>query len=387
MHYFIFAAAALSVSQPSSVPRRAPQPPISSTPTTAAARKLDPPLLTAYIKQAKTLDNLLLQRKRHAASFNHIHCSAFWARAGQLRPNSADRRAFVPAIDLTLPFVESSFGRRELAGTAHGLARAGLGQTSEAQPLWTALATASAARLAEFTPRELSTVAWAFAKSQPRASATEQPAAEVQQLFDAIAEEAPRRLSGFTPQGLSNLAWAYASTGRAPPKLFSALAAHAAERADDLNCQEIANLGWAFAAVARPAPALFGALAAAARPRLSAATLDGFATRELAMLGWAFAVVDDAEAGEVLFGGDSPFARECEAALGAMDAAAWHARVGSVTQLHQWHLWRLERGGAWPGFSASFAARVRSAFFAEAEGPRFFFRGRGTQMIDNRKSK
>ena len=54
-----------------------------------------------------------------------------------------------------LPFVLKDFERAELAGTAHGLAKAGLCKMAEVQPLWVALEEACIKRLHEFTPREL----------------------------------------------------------------------------------------------------------------------------------------------------------------------------------------------------------------------------------------
>ena len=336
-----------AVTQPSrSPPTRVPQ---------RSARKLDPPLLTAKIKQSKSLSALIQQYDRHGGDFNHIHCSAFWARAGQLgnvqRSGDIDITDFETVLRHTESFVDTKYGRRELAGTAHGLAKVGLGLSTQAQPLWSALAATSTERLDEFTPRELPVLAWALAKARLQTP-------ESNALFDSIAKESIKKLSGFSPQGLANLAWSFATAGRAAPELFTALATVATQRAADFNPQETANICWAFAALARPAPEFFNAIAAAARPRLEA-----FAAHELAMLGWAFAVVDAGSAGDVLFGGDSPFVRECEAAMRDEDNA------GSFTQLHQWSLWRLERGGAWPGFTAAFGARCRNAFFSEGVPP------------------
>ena len=54
-----------AVTQPSRTPpTRVPQ---------RSARKLDPPLLTAKIKQSKSLSALIQQYDRHGGDFNHIH--------------------------------------------------------------------------------------------------------------------------------------------------------------------------------------------------------------------------------------------------------------------------------------------------------------------------
>ncbi len=303
---------------------------------------------------------------------------------GQLTSRGSDHAARLsPALMRTVPLVVAEFGMRELAGTAHGLARAGLGRDAEARPLWLALTTTSIERLHTFSPRELSTLAWSLAKAKL-------PHADTEVVFDAIAFEARPRLSGFSPQGLSNLVWAYATAGHSAHELFAAFEPISTQRVADFNTQELANIAWAFAQMGRTAAdELFVAIAGAAR-----AQIYSFATHELAMLGWACAVVDaPEEAASILFGDGSPFVRLCEDALceSAEECAVGEDRrqdstlmqleeirarrrsrgpdggaAGSLTQLHQWSLWRVERGERWDGFSPEFAARCCDVFFAEA---------------------
>ena len=90
--------------------------------------------------------------------------------------------------------------------------KVGLGLSTQAQPLWSALAAASTERLDEFTPRELPVLAWALAKARLQTP-------ESNALFDSIAKESIKKLSGFSPQGLANLAWSFATAGRAAPLL------------------------------------------------------------------------------------------------------------------------------------------------------------------------
>ena len=164
--------------------------------------------MTANIKKAANRHQLLKQFTKYGDDFNHIHCAAFWGRFGQLSSYGAEHSEWLqPVVDKSLPFVHKDFGRAELTGTAHGLAKAGLGKMAEVQPLWTALTETCIERLHEFTPRELGTLAWSLGKSRLQNALTDE-------LLEAIARASLPRLSGFAPQGLANLAWAYATAGQ-----------------------------------------------------------------------------------------------------------------------------------------------------------------------------
>lgn len=310
----------------------------------AARPSIDPPLLTANIRKSPSIAVLAKQHVRHGDAFNHIHCAAFWARAGQLSSelDAPLAEQLDEVLVRTLPHVSASFGRRELAGTAHGLAKSGFGSLDRAQPLWSEIVSASLEQIQDFTPRELATLAWSLARAR------QQP----HELFDAIAVESSSRMSGFSPQGLATLAWGFATSGCASPTLSDAIEATATSRVADFNEQELANVAWSVASLGRPAPQLFRAIAEVAAPQVHS-----FRRQHLALLGWSFAVVDS-DAGDTLFGSSS-YVQACEAEM------AESSNAGFLTQLYQWSLWRLERGAAWPGFSPPFEARCRNAFFAE----------------------
>ena len=251
------------------------------------------------------------------------------------------------------------FGCRELAGTAHGLATAGLGG-AQLEPLWDAIAKSGAKRISTFTPRELATTAWSFgkrrsvslmAKDAPNSAATDA-------LFAALAAQSVVSLSGFTPQGLANLAWAFASAGQQPRSssqavgaLFDALAAACARRADALKPRELAMVAWAYASLGRIGGSAVPLAVALARS--ASARLESFSGRELGMMGWSFAIFDVPEASEVLFGASSPFAQLAEEKLragfrGGADGKPASKQLPSrrdastLTQLHQWSLYRAE---------------------------------------------
>ena len=73
------------------------------------------------------------------------------------------------------------------------------------------------------------------------------------------------------------------------------------------------------------------------------------------------------EASELLFGGGSPYTRAVESSAKGLQGGGRDA--GTLTQLHQWSLYRVEKGGKWPGFSAAFCAKCRNAFFSETVVP------------------
>ena len=79
--------------------------------------------LTNSIKVASTLPSLLDLHQQQRDRFNHIHLSAFWARAGALGMRSHGTTAEVlrPVIDDTLEMcAEGAFGCRQLTSTSHG---------------------------------------------------------------------------------------------------------------------------------------------------------------------------------------------------------------------------------------------------------------------------
>ena len=120
------------------------------------------------------------------------------------------------------------------------------------------------------------------------------------------------RLREFGPQHLANTAWAFAAASHKAPALLDAVAAAAVLRLREFNPQELANTAWAFAAADHIAPALF-----------------------------------DSDAFVQLCAVERSFAPE------------------NLHQLHQWQLWREERGAAWPPLPPELAQRCRDAFSSE----------------------
>ena len=146
------------------------------------------------------------------------------------------------------------------------------------------------------------------------------------------------------------MAWAFAAAGHASPELFNTISAEAVrQRLDNFIPQGLSNMAWAFATAGHASPELFNAILAEAVRR----GLGDFNPQHLSNMAWAFAVANLASADE-LFGSTS-FVTRCallEASFSRSD----------LRQLHQWSLWRKERGTRWPGLPNSLRQACRHAF-------------------------
>ena len=108
-------------------------------------------------------------------------------------------------------------------------------------------------------------------------------------------------------------------------------------------------MAWAFATAGHASPELFNAISAVAVRR----GLGDFNPQELSNMAWAFAVANLASADELF--GSTIFVTRCallEASFSRPD----------LSQLHQWSLWREERGARWPGLANSLRQTCRHAF-------------------------
>ncbi len=106
------------------------------------------------------------------------------------------------------------------------------------------VALAAREALPEFAPRDLASLAWAFAKSAAREEAA---------FLDGIARAARRRLRELQASELTNTAWAFATLGfrrdGGGAELLRAVAAEALRRLDAFGPQDLALATWAFATV------------------------------------------------------------------------------------------------------------------------------------------
>ena len=262
-----------------------------------------------------TVADVLAAHHEHGHRFGAAEIAASWNKLGKLVRRPAERRSLGrDATPLLAPLAEQTLQAvpklpaRALANTVHGVASVQARVWWQAgAALWRAMAARGVQVADEASPQELSNTAWAYATAGHAAPA----------LFDAIAAASVARVGDFKPQNLSNTAWAYATAGHAAPALFDAIAAASVARVGDFKPQELSNTAWALAVADVSADDLFG----------SPLFVDRCAAHEHA------------------------FAR------------------AERRQLHQWQLWRDERGGAWPPLPRTLSKRCRAAFVAEEGKP------------------
>lgn len=282
-----------------------------------------PALLTANIKNARTMEELFEKVNAHVRLFNHIHLSACWNSIGHLAASAGHGWVHMHAAAVeslvahTMHTVKngSEIRARELANIAHGLAKCGHGGAMSS--LMAALARPIELRSAEANEQELANAAWAFAKvgqhdgelfaALARAAAPRLGTFKGQELaniswafataglseaslFAALARVIERRLADFTVQGLANTVWAFAKAGHADASLLQAMASKTRQRVEELHAQDLAQTAWAFAKVGHCDADLFSALAGATRQ-----CLDKFTAQGLANTIWAFAKVGHLE--------------------------------------------------------------------------------------------
>jgi hypothetical protein len=86
--------------------------------------------------------------------------------------------------------------------------------------------------------------------------------------------------------------------------------------------------------------------------------LGGFNEQNLTITAWAFAVADPSTADELF--GTASFTTRCAHLETSFSLA-------HLSQLHQWSLWREERGALWPGLPESLRQACRDAFITQGE--------------------
>ena len=168
-------------------------------PQCTSGAAFDPRQLTAKIKQASTVEELLQLHELHSTAFNDIHISATWTKLKNLNGRLSES-GLKTLVRHTLQMTKKGeMGARQMANVAHAVVKCALRGTT-LNNLFDALASASVARVREFNPQELANTAWAYATAGHAAP----------QLLDALASASVARVREFNPQNLANTAWAYA---------------------------------------------------------------------------------------------------------------------------------------------------------------------------------
>jgi len=279
---------------------------VASRPKAAA---VDPRHLTVNLGKSRALPELLSLHQRHGDHFNGFHIAAFWSKFKALAHGELGglRDRLAPVCEQTVRMLPE-LDARQLANVAHAFAKAGLIGAGPWESVWAALPEAALRSLGDGNPQDFSNTAWAFATAGHVAP----------ELFNAISAEAlRRRLGGFNAQDLSNTAWAFATAGHESSELFHAISAEAVRRG-----------------------------------------LGGFNPQHLSNTAWAFAVSNPLRADELF--GTALFTTQC---ANVEKSFSCTARL----QLHQWSLWREERGALWPPLNESLRQACHDAFITPGE--------------------
>ena len=167
--------------------------------------------------------------------------------------------------------------------------------------------------LPELNARALANLAHAFAKAGLVGTGP------WESVWTALPEAIRRSIRRFDPQQFSHTAWAFAKAGHLSTELFKAISAEVVRRGlGDVNAQALSNTAWAFG-------------------------------------GW------NPPSADMLFGTTSFTARcaQLEKSFARLD----------YSQLHQWSLWREERGTQWPRLPESLRQTCHNAFVEEEGQP------------------
>ena len=224
----------------------------------ALSTPLAPQQLTARLRDAPNLKQLIKQHSLHGDSFNSFHYGAFWSTAQRLAKRStrwidANPHALTPVCQQTaeaLPTLEP----RTLAMISYSLAKGGYHRGEPWDALWEVLPAVAGANVEVMNTQELANTAWAFAKAKRRS----------RHLFEAIATEGAarvtRRRGEVSARHGATLLWAFATARVEAPHLFDAVATHTTELGGH-KAQEMTNLAWAYATLGVRSPELFQRIA------------------------------------------------------------------------------------------------------------------------------
>ena len=299
---------------------------------TRSSAKTQPRLLNK-IKASKNLDDLLTIIEKNHSYLNAAAVRESLQKAANLEQKQGrslsrsmrDRLKKVVSQHLEQHMTDriSDYSAFDLASCAHKLAKMRLG----GNPTFQAIEKEALIKLADFNPRSLANLVWAFEKAEEEAhqlfeavddylqshpellkqftpqelsnvvlayAKAEEKAPRLFQAVEAHLHSHPELLKGFTPQGFSNLVHAYAKAEEKAPRLFQAVEAHLHSHPELLKGftpQGFSNLVHAYAKAEEKAPRLFQAVEAHlhSHPEL----LKGFTPQNISNLLWAYAKAEE----------------------------------------------------------------------------------------------
>ena len=213
--------------------------------------RVDPPLLTAWLKRATSPEQLLQLVQQHAADLNHIHVSAAYTQAvrvcepcaaGEQQRPSATAQQLLSELHRVAVRVQRQCGARELSNIIWSCGR--LSSPATVQQLLPVFLQACSVR--QPVPQDVANVLWAAANLQLQLTA-----AELQQLLGRCAAVLPDA----APQALSNTLWAVAAMGQqVPQQQLQRFLGRFAAVLPDATPQDVSNTLWAVATMGQQVP-------------------------------------------------------------------------------------------------------------------------------------
>lgn len=261
------------------------------------------------MSECQTIDEAIQKIYVNIENANPRDIAAFWTVVPKLLYDHqrSGRQDFLPQLeyvfDKTLGGIEK-YGRRDLTQTALSIAKiwksTGRGARGSYHQflrdtikdkrfdMFQTVADAAAPNLAEFEPRYLSNLAYAYAlvECMPRVR-------DGSTIFGHLAGKTIPSLDKFNAQDMSNTVWAFAKAGTSHSLLFVEVASRILIDDDnDINGirsfkpQELSNTMWAYAKAEESHPRLFDAVA---RHIISHDDLHAFDPQCVSNTVWAFA--------------------------------------------------------------------------------------------------
>ena len=205
-----------------------------------------PRQLTTLLSRAPDAQGLLDVVRVHGEAFNAVHCSALWSRFGHLAKTNRDERQWIQQNEADLAIAREhtlrlipTFGPRQLANSALGVAHCGFETIPTWSLLWSRIASASIVCVRDLNSQELTNLVWACATARVTSP----------RLFDALANEVLERMDSLTPLAVSMLAWSFATARHDHQDVLSGLAFAASQRVQEMDSADLARTAWALGRV------------------------------------------------------------------------------------------------------------------------------------------
>eukprot|EP00956_Cyclotella_meneghiniana_P024918 scaffold50928_cov56-Cyclotella_meneghiniana.AAC.1 len=237
-------------------------------------------ITTIILGMAKIVHNVRYAKQQKNERDMNIYQCAF----GNVLDEGNYRDSIFHPLAESANYILADYEPRYLSNLAYAFALLGYNpKFDDGSTLLTNIADSSIACIEEFNEQDISNTVWAYAKLE----VTHSP------LFQAIGDVVVKNqnLESFTPQELSNTVWAYAKANEMHPGLFDRLGnAFVARDLESFIPQHLANTVWAYATSNIQYPELFKRVGDAI---VKQDDLTSFTPQNIANVVWAYATANE----------------------------------------------------------------------------------------------